>query len=98
MKGNVQDLVRRKLAKKYELRRMALKSVSVNTTLPVGIRYDAMIKLSSLPRNSSKVRIKNRCIVTGRSKGVYSKFGLCRNKFREYALEGVLPGIRKSSW
>ena len=77
---------------------MALKSVSVNTTLPVGIRYDAMIKLSSLPRNSSKVRIKNRCIVTGRSKGVYSKFGLCRNKFREYALEGVLPGIRKSSW
>lgn len=98
MKGNVQDLVRRKLAKKYELRRMALKSVSVNTTLPVSIRYDAMIKLSSLPRNSSKVRIKNRCIVTGRSKGVYSKFGLCRNKFREYALEGVLPGIRKSSW
>jgi small subunit ribosomal protein S14 len=98
MKGNVQDLVRRKLAKKYELRRMALKSVSVNTTLPVDIRYDAMIKLSSLPRNSSKVRIKNRCIVTGRSKGVYSKFGLCRNKFREYALEGVLPGIRKSSW
>jgi small subunit ribosomal protein S14 len=51
-----------------------------------------------LPRNSSPTRVRNRCIVTGKGKGVYRKFGLCRNQFRQLSLEGKIPGVRKASW
>ncbi len=54
--------------------------------------------LQKLPRNSSPTRLRSRCSVTGRGRGVYSKFGLCRNVFRQLALEGKIPGIRKASW
>lgn len=54
--------------------------------------------LQKLPRNSSKVRVSNRCSQTGRARGVYRKYGLCRNVFRQLALEGKIPGIRKASW
>lgn len=56
------------------------------------------IGLQKLPRNSSVTRVRNRCSVTGRGRGVYRKFGLCRNIFRQLALEGKIPGIRKASW
>ncbi|MBS1913791.1 MAG: 30S ribosomal protein S14 [Bacteroidetes bacterium] len=54
--------------------------------------------LQKLPRNSSPVRLRNRCVITGRPRGFYRKFGLCRNQFRQMALDGKIPGIRKASW
>ncbi len=54
--------------------------------------------LQKLPRNSAPVRLRNRCAVTGKGKGVYRKYGLCRNVFRQMALEGKIPGVRKASW
>ncbi|HQW57815.1 MAG TPA: 30S ribosomal protein S14, partial [Gammaproteobacteria bacterium] len=58
----------------------------------------AQAKMQSLPRDSNRVRLRNRCLVTGRSRGVYRKFGLGRNKLREYAMNGLIPGLRKASW
>lgn len=80
------NLKRIRLAEKYKARREALKAAG---------DYEALQKL---PRNSSPTRVRNRCSLTGRGKGVYRKFGLCRNVFRQMALEGKLPGIRKASW
>ncbi len=77
---------RKRLAAKYEAKREELKSIQ---------DFEGLQKL---PRNSSKTRIRNRCTLTGRGKGVYKKFGLCRNMFRQLALEGKIPGIRKASW
>ncbi|HPO61964.1 MAG TPA: 30S ribosomal protein S14 [Candidatus Kapabacteria bacterium] len=77
---------RKRLAAKYEAKREELKSLQ---------DFEGLQKL---PRNSSKTRIRNRCTLTGRGKGVYKKFGLCRNMFRQLALEGKIPGIRKASW
>jgi small subunit ribosomal protein S14 len=61
-------------------------------------RYAARLKIQALPRNSNKTRIRNRCALTGRPRGVYSKFGLGRNKLREFAMRGEIPGIVKASW
>ncbi len=80
------NLKRIRLSEKYKARREALKAAG---------DYEALQKL---PRNSSPTRVRNRCSLTGRGKGVYKKFGLCRNVFRQMALEGKLPGIRKASW
>jgi len=80
------NLKRIRLAEKYKARREALKAAG---------DYEALQKL---PRNSSPTRVRNRCSLTGRGKGVYRKFGLCRNVFRQMALDGKLPGIRKASW
>ena len=77
---------RKKLVAKYAALREELKQQG---------DYEALQKL---PRNSSPTRLRNRCSVTGRGKGVYRKFGLCRNMFRQLALDGKLPGVRKSSW
>ncbi|NLO19291.1 MAG: 30S ribosomal protein S14 [Ignavibacteria bacterium] len=77
---------RKRLAAKYEAKREELK------------KNQDFEGLQKLPRNSSKTRIRNRCTLTGRGKGVYKKFGLCRNVFRQLALEGKIPGIRKASW
>lgn len=77
---------RKKLVDKYATLRQELKQNG---------DYEA---LQLLPRNSSATRLRNRCSVTGRGKGVYRKFGLCRNMFRQLALDGKLPGVRKSSW
>jgi len=77
---------RKRLVLKYQERREEMKKMG-----------DAE-GLQKLPRNSSKTRVRNRCTLTGRGRGVYAKFGLCRNMFRLLALEGKLPGIRKASW
>lgn len=77
---------RKKLVEKFAEKRAALKAEG---------DYEGLQKL---PRNSSPTRVRNRCVLTGRGRGVYRKYGLCRNKFRELALEGKIPGIRKSSW
>jgi small subunit ribosomal protein S14 len=75
-----------KLAEKYAQKRAELKKLG---------DYEGLQKL---PRNSSPVRQRNRCSVTGRGRGVYKSFGLCRHMFRQLALEGKIPGIRKASW
>jgi small subunit ribosomal protein S14 len=77
---------RLRMVAKYAERRAALKAAG------------DMEGLQKLPRNSSPTRVRNRCLITGRGKGVYRKFGLCRNMFRLLALEGKIPGMRKASW
>jgi len=77
---------REKLVERYAEKRKQLKEE--------GLYLD----LQKLPRNSSPTRLRNRCTMTGRGRGVYKKYGLCRNMFRQLASEGKIPGIRKSSW
>ena len=77
---------RKALVEKYAAKREELKKAG---------DYEA---LSKLPRNSSATRVRNRCVLTGRGRGVYEKFGLCRHMFRKLALEGKIPGVKKASW
>ena len=92
------DQKRRKLLLKYELKRLQLKSILNNISLSKEKRYDSVTKLNNLSRNSSKVRVRNRCILTGRGKAVYRFCRLSRIKMRELAARGLLPGVKKSSW
>jgi small subunit ribosomal protein S14 len=89
---------RRKLVAQYAKKRAALGAVINNVGLSDEERYEARLKLQALPRNSSPVRQRNRCQLTGRPRGVFSKFGLARSKVREYAMRGEIPGIVKASW
>ena len=89
---------RMKLVRKYAARRAELKRRSHDSSLTPEDRQEAREKLASLPRNSSPVRLRNRCMVSGRPRGVYRKFMLSRIAFRTLALEGKLPGIHKASW
>ena len=89
---------RRKLVAQYANKRAALQAVIDNPALSDGERYEARLKLQQLPRNASPTRLRNRCQMTGRPRGVFRKFGLCRNKIRELALSGEIPGIVKASW
>jgi small subunit ribosomal protein S14 len=90
--------VRRMLAVKYAEKRKALKAIVADPNKTPEEREAARVKLVSLPRDSNRLRIRNRCLLTGRSRGNYRKFGLCRNQFRELALKGEIPGVRKASW
>jgi len=92
------DLKRRKLWKKYKEKRANLLSIANNKNASAEDRFDARLKLTKLPRNSSKSRIRNRCSLTGRPRAVYRKFGLSRIALRELASDGKLPGVVKSSW
>jgi small subunit ribosomal protein S14 len=99
MKAQIErDLKRRDYVKKYEKYRMRLKKIIRNKMFSVKERQIAQDILDSLPRDSSKIRVHNRCLLTGRPKGVYRNFGLSRIKLRELALSGKLPGITKASW
>ena len=89
---------REKLVRKYAAKREELKRRSKDMSLSAEDRQEAREKLSKLPRNSSPVRLRTRCIVTGRPRAVYKKFGLSRIAFRELAHAGQLPGIHKASW
>ncbi|OOC09302.1 MULTISPECIES: 30S ribosomal protein S14 [Thioalkalivibrio] len=89
---------RERLAKKHAEKRQELKAILVDENRSGEERLEAMNKLQKLPRDSSPVRQKNRCAVTGRPKGYYRRFGLGRNKLREYAMKGEIPGLRKASW
>lgn len=99
-KSMIQRNLRRiKLCDQYKKRREELKAVIGNKDLPLGERFAAQNKLiKKLPRNSSKVRIRNRCALTGRPRGVYRKFGLCRIALRDLCAFGEIPGVTKSSW
>ena len=89
---------RRKLVKQYAARRAALKQTASDQTVSIEERFQAQIKLAALPRNSARVRIRNRCDVTGRPRGVYRKFKMSRIALREMGSQGLIPGLVKSSW
>ena len=89
---------RRRMAKQYASRRAKLKAIVQDKKLPVEERFAATLKLATLPRNSSKTRIRNRCELTGRSRAYYRKFRLSRIMLRELANKGLIPGVTKSSW
>jgi small subunit ribosomal protein S14 len=89
---------RRKMADRYKGKRTALKEIIHDRTKPMDQRFEAQIKLSELPRNSSKTRIRNRCELTGRARAYYRKLKMSRNMLRELASQGLIPGMTKSSW
>ncbi len=89
---------RREAVKKYAARRKELLEITNNMKLSVEERYAAREKLQKLPRDASPVRLRNRCALTGRPRGVYRKFGLARGKLRLLALHGEIPGMIKASW
>ncbi len=86
------------LVVKYAGKRAALKAVLSDMDASDDAKWDAQISLQKLPRDASPVRKRRRCQVTGRPHGVYRKFGLCRNKLREAAMRGDVPGLVKASW
>ncbi len=89
---------RRDTVKKFAAKRAALLAIITNMSLSEEERFAARQKLQALPRDSSPVRLRNRCALTGRPRGVFSKFGLGRTKLREYAMRGEVPGVVKASW
>lgn len=89
---------RERLHRRFAKKRQALKATLSDPASAPEDRWAAQRKLQDLPRNSSPVRLRNRCNVTGRARGYYRKFGLARNKLREAAMSGEIPGLVKSSW
>ncbi len=89
---------RTKLVAKYADKRAALKAIIIQPDVSFEEQQDAIFRLQKLPRDSSPVRQRNRCAITGRPRGFYRKFGLGRNKLREAAMRGDVPGLRKASW
>ncbi len=89
---------RRDTVKKFAAKRAELLAIISNVKLSDEARYEARQKLQALPRNASPVRLRNRCALTGRPRGVFRKFGLGRIKLREYAMAGEIPGVIKASW
>ena len=89
---------RRKLVAKFQAKRATLMTVINDAKASDEDRAAARARLERLPRNSSPVRVRNRCALTGRPRGFYRKFGLGRNKLREIAMRGEIPGLTKSSW
>ena len=92
------NLKRIKLVKKFLKKRENLKKIIRNKKLPLEERFAAQLKLAKIPRNSSKVRIRNRCEITGRPHGVYRKLKISRIALRDLASKGKIPGMTKSSW
>jgi small subunit ribosomal protein S14 len=89
---------RRKTVKKFEVKRTALLAIINDFKQPEDERMAARMQLQKLPRNASPTRVRNRCKLTGRPRGVYRKFGLGRNKLREIVMRGEVPGMTKASW
>jgi small subunit ribosomal protein S14 len=89
---------RKMLVVKFSKKRLALQAIIDDPKASEETRYAARLKIQALPRNSNKTRVRNRCALTGRPRGVYSKFGLGRHKLREFAMRGEIPGIVKASW
>ncbi|GAN62912.1 30S ribosomal protein S14 [Acetobacter indonesiensis] len=89
---------RARMATRDKEKRAALKNIVMDRSLPVEDRFDASLKLAELPRNGSRVRVRLRCKLTGRSRGNYRKFELCRIALRDLASTGQIPGLVKASW
>lgn len=92
------DVKRAKLATKFASQRAELKAIIVDMNASEEARWDAVLKLQQLPRDSSPTRQRNRCAITGRPHGFLRKFGLSRIKLREHAMKGEIPGLKKASW
>ncbi|MES2700603.1 MAG: 30S ribosomal protein S14 [Pseudomonadota bacterium] len=89
---------RKKLVKKYAAKYAKLKAVADDKALDESERLIARLKLAEIPRNGNPTRVRNRCATTGRPRGYYRKFGLCRIELRDLANHGMIPGVTKSSW
>lgn len=89
---------RRAMTQRDKKKRAELKAVVMNQSLPIEERFAATIKLAEMPRNGTKIRIRNRCEVTGRPRAVYRKLGMSRVAMRELGNKGLVPGLVKSSW
>lgn len=89
---------RRKMIEKYAAKRADLVAVINDVSRTEEERFEARLKVQALPRNSSPVRLRNRCQLTGRPRGVYRKFGLGRSKLRDFVMRGEVPGVTKASW
>jgi small subunit ribosomal protein S14 len=94
----LRNVKRRETVEKFKAKRAALFEIIYDSRASDEAREEARAKLQRLPRDASPVRIRNRCALTGRPRGVYRKFGLGRNKLRDLALKGEIPGIVKASW
>ena len=92
------NLKRIKLAKRFSKKRESLKKIIKNKKLPLSERFAAQLKIAKLPRNSARIRIRNRCEITGRPHGVYRKLRISRIALRDLASKGKIPGMTKSSW
>lgn len=89
---------RRKMSEQFAGRRAKLKEIIYNRELAPEDRFDATLKLAALPRNGARIRVRNRCEVSGRSRGVYRKFKMSRIALRELGSLGLIPGLTKASW
>ena len=89
---------RRKMVEKYKAKRAALEAIVSDESRSEDKRFEARLKIQALPRNSSPVRLRNRCQLTGRPRGVFRKFGLGRSKLRDFVMRGEVPGMTKASW
>lgn len=89
---------RRKMVEKFKAKREALEAIVNDESRSDEDRYEARLKIQALPRNSSSVRLRNRCQLTGRPRGVFRKFGLGRSKLRDFVMRGEVPGMTKASW
>jgi small subunit ribosomal protein S14 len=89
---------RQELVKKFATKRAELERIIDDQSVPEEERYAARLKLQALPRNANPTRQRNRCALTGRPRGTFRKFGLSRNKLREVAMRGEVPGMTKASW
>ena len=92
------DLKRQEMVRKFAAKRKALEAIINDQALSEEDRFQARLKLQALPRDSSPTRLRNRCAITGRPRGTFRKFGLARNKLREVAMRGEVPGLTKASW
>lgn len=89
---------RERLVQKYSAKRAELEAIIADQSRSEEERYQARLAIQKFPRNASRTRLRNRCSITGRPRGVYRKFGLGRNKLREIAMRGEIPGMTKASW
>ena len=94
----VKNIRRKQIVERYKTKRIELKKILKNPKTSEEEKQIARIKLEKMPRDSNPIRIRNRCVVTGRPRSYYRKFGLSRITFREMALKGEIPGITKASW
>ena len=92
------DEKRRKMVEKYAAKRAALQAIIDDVARSEEERFDARQKIQALPRDASPVRLRNRCKLTGRPRGVFRKFGLGRSKLRDFVMRGEVPGMTKASW
>lgn len=92
------DLKIRTTVKKFEQKRLVLKALLMNTALTSNLKFELQNKLAKLPKNSSKTRVHNRCVITGRGHGIFNLYNLSRIQIKNLALQGNLPGLKKFSW